>query len=88
MLANAADSKSQLLSVAKLENCPPRIAPGGVAAGRADTVLHNGVLVQNHFESQGATAWDRPPQYTAHASKLPIMLQYHFSPVCKSPFFH
>jgi hypothetical protein len=45
------------------------------------TVLHNGVLVQNHFEIQGTTAWDQAPKYTAHPAKLPIMLQYHGNPV-------
>ncbi|MGE0608012.1 MAG: DUF1080 domain-containing protein [Pirellulales bacterium] len=45
------------------------------------TVLHNGVLVQNHFELEGTTAWDRPPAYTAHADKLPINIQDHGNPV-------
>jgi hypothetical protein len=41
------------------------------------TVLQNGVLVQNHFEIQGKTAWDSAPAYQAHADKMPIVLQYH-----------
>jgi hypothetical protein len=41
------------------------------------TVLHNGVLVQNHFELQGATSYTEPPGYTAHPVKLPLLLQYH-----------
>ena len=45
------------------------------------TVLHNGVLVQNRFQIQGASAWDQPPQYTAHPAKLPLTLQYHGNPV-------
>ena len=45
------------------------------------TVLFNGVLVQNHFAIQGATFWDQPPKYTAHAAKLPLLLQYHMNPV-------
>jgi len=45
------------------------------------TVLHNGVLVQNHSEIQGATAWEKPPLYKAHAAKLPLILQYHGNPV-------
>jgi hypothetical protein len=45
------------------------------------TVLHNGVLIQNHFQLQGATAWHKPPEYTAHGDKLPIHLQYHGNPV-------
>jgi hypothetical protein len=45
------------------------------------TVLQNGVLIQNHFEIQGQTAWDAAPAYHAHPAKLPITLQYHGNPV-------
>ncbi len=45
------------------------------------TLLQNGVLVQNHFQIQGETSWDKPPKYKAHAAKLPIILQYHGNPV-------
>jgi hypothetical protein len=45
------------------------------------TVLQNGVLIQNHFEIQGSTAWDSAPKYTAHPPKLPVLLQYHGNPV-------
>jgi hypothetical protein len=41
------------------------------------TVLQNGVLVQNHFELQGATSFTEAPKYTAHAAKMPLQLQYH-----------
>ena len=45
------------------------------------TVLHNGVLVQNHVEILGASAWEKPPAYAAHAPKLPLHLQFHGNPV-------
>jgi hypothetical protein len=45
------------------------------------TVLHNGVVVQNHFELIGQTSWDQKAHYTAHADKLPIKLQFHGNPV-------
>ena len=45
------------------------------------TVLHNGVLVQNHFELLGGTFYDRPPAYEAHAARLPIHIQDHGNPV-------
>jgi hypothetical protein len=45
------------------------------------TVLQNGVLVQNHAELMGATAWHKPAEYTAHADKLPLSLQFHGNPV-------
>jgi hypothetical protein len=45
------------------------------------TVLHNGVLVQNHTEVLGNTFYDQPPKYTRHAEKLPLVLMYHGDPV-------
>lgn len=45
------------------------------------TVLHNGVVIQNHTEIEGTTAWHEPPKYTAHPDKLPIQLQFHGNPV-------
>ena len=45
------------------------------------TVLHNGVLVQNHTEVLGNTFYDRPTSYTQHADKLPIVLMHHGDPV-------
>lgn len=45
------------------------------------TVMHNGVLILNHFELLGDTPFHRPPQYTKHADKLPIRLQDHGNPV-------
>ena len=44
------------------------------------TVLHNGVLVQNHVEIQGPTAWIGHPPYEAHGC-APIQLQDHGNPV-------
>ncbi len=43
------------------------------------TVLHNGVVVQNHFELTGGTSWTEKPRYTAHPDKLPLRLQYHYN---------
>jgi hypothetical protein len=45
------------------------------------TVIHNGVAVQNHFELQGNTSWDKPAAYEKHALKQPIRLQNHGNPV-------
>jgi hypothetical protein len=45
------------------------------------TVIHNGVLVQNHTEIKGETFYNRPYAYTAHAEKLPLQLLYHGDPV-------
>ena len=54
---------------------------GSLARPAFITVFQNGVLVQNHFQIQGETAYIKPPKYTAHAAKLPIILQYHGNPV-------
>lgn len=40
------------------------------------TVLHNGVLVQNHVEIQGTTEWIGKPVYKAHGC-APLRLQDH-----------
>jgi hypothetical protein len=60
----------------------PRFDSQGVLVRPAFvTVIQNGVLIQNHFQIQGATAWEKAPEYAAHAAKLPLMLQYHGNPV-------
>ncbi|RMG66439.1 MAG: DUF1080 domain-containing protein, partial [Bacteroidetes bacterium] len=41
------------------------------------TVLHNGVLVQNHVTIRGDTPYKGLPTYHAHASRLPLLLQDH-----------
>lgn len=45
------------------------------------TVLHNGVLIHNHYELQGGTSWSHRAKYTAHAEKLPLRIQNHGNPV-------
>lgn len=45
------------------------------------TVLHNGVLVQNHVEIQGTTVYIGAPKYTPHAPEEPLRLQNHGNPV-------
>jgi hypothetical protein len=48
------------------------------------TVLHNGVLVQDHVDLQGGTGWIGPhavTEYKPHGDKGPIMLQDHGNPV-------
>jgi hypothetical protein len=45
------------------------------------TVLHNGILVQNHVALLGDTPYDRPPSYKPHPPKQPLVLMYHGNPV-------
>jgi hypothetical protein len=45
------------------------------------TVIHNGVVVQNHTEIKGFTYYDRENVYSKHPDKQPIVLMYHGDPV-------
>jgi hypothetical protein len=45
------------------------------------TLLHNGVLVQNHTEVKGSTHYDRPNVYERHPETGPLVLMYHGDPV-------
>jgi hypothetical protein len=45
------------------------------------TVIHNGLVVHNHFELQGGTFYDRPASYERHPERQPIRLQNHGNPV-------
>jgi 3-keto-disaccharide hydrolase len=56
-------------------------AAGKVTSPATFTVLHNGVLIQDHSALVGPTAHQARPPYKAHADKLPISLQDHGQPV-------
>lgn len=45
------------------------------------TILHNGVVVHNNVEIQGATVHKKRASYQAHPDKLPITLQDHGDPI-------
>lgn len=45
------------------------------------TVIHNGILVQNHVELRGPTEYIGIPFYQAHEEKMPLALQDHSNPV-------
>ena len=60
----------------------PRFEDDGELASPAYvTVLHNGVLLQNHFAVKGSTYWHKPAEYLPHGVKLHIALQDHGNPV-------
>jgi len=44
------------------------------------TVLHNGIVIHNHFELQGSTSYVAPPAYKMHPAKLPFHIQNHGNP--------
>lgn len=59
----------------------PRFEDGKVVSPAYLTLLHNGVLVQNHTAYQGPTVWKKLAKYKPHAERLPIRLQDHGDPV-------
>jgi len=60
---------------------PRRDKDGKVTTPAYVTVIHNGIVVQNHFEIQGSTFWHRPAEYENHGDLGPISLQHHNNPV-------
>jgi len=57
---------------------------GKVTRRATFTVLHNGVLVQDHAVLSGGTGWMGPhaaSEYKAHPDKLPFAMQDHGNPV-------
>jgi hypothetical protein len=60
----------------------PRFSDSGELLRTATvTVLHNGVLVQDHVTLTGPTAYMQRPPYQKHAVKMPLKLQDHGQPV-------
>ncbi len=59
----------------------PRFKDGKLAKPAAVTVLHNGVLTQNHLVLIGDTPHKKVGTYKAHGEKGPIKLQDHGNPV-------
>jgi hypothetical protein len=45
------------------------------------TLLHNGVLVLDHFQIQGSSSYVAPAKYEPLPPKAPIQLQFHNNPV-------
>lgn len=80
-LVNASRRPGEWQSYDIIFHAPKFNADGQLQKPAFVTVLHNGVLIQDHTEILGATAWAEPPKYTAHPDRQPISLQYHGNPV-------
>jgi hypothetical protein len=59
----------------------PKFADGKLVAPATVTVLHNGILVQDHFAIRGGTAHKAEAKYSPHADTAPLSLQDHGNPV-------
>lgn len=79
-LVNAMQSTGQWNSYDIIYTAPRFATNGTLESPAYVTVLHNGVLVQNHTEIKGNTVFIGQPEYEAHGPG-PIMLQDHGDPV-------
>jgi hypothetical protein len=80
-MVNACRKPGQWQSYDILFTAPKFDAEGKVVSPAYMTVLHNGVLVHNHFELMGRTSYVEAPRYEKHGEKEPIHLQFHGNPV-------
>ena len=80
-LANACRPPGEWQTYDIIFNAPIFDASGKLARHAYVTVIHNGVLVQNHVALRGPTQYIGQPEYEAHEDKLPIQLQDHNNPV-------
>lgn len=80
-MANASRPTGEWQSYDIVFEAPRFNDDGSVKAPASVTVLHNGVLVQNHYELTGTTFYMTPPSYEKHPEKLPLVLYYHNDPV-------
>ena len=76
-LVNASRKPGEWQSFDVVFRAPRFDAQGAVAARARLTVLHNGVLVHDAVELEGATTNEPPARYTAHPPRGPLMLQNH-----------
>ena len=79
-LANAMHKTGEWNSYDIIYTAPRFDSSGALKSPAYVTVLHNGVLVQNHTEIKGNTVYIGTPEYEAHGPG-PIILQDHGDPV-------
>ena len=78
-LANACRKPGEWQTYDVVWTAPTFNADGSVKSPAAVTALHNGVLIQNHFQLQGETLYIGKPYYKAYDG-APIKLQSHGDP--------
>lgn len=80
-MVNATRGPGEWQSYDIVYRAPRFDADGGVARPATVTVLHNGVLVQDHVTLRGPTVYIGEPAYHVHGEREPIKLQDHGNPV-------
>jgi hypothetical protein len=76
-LVNASRPPGEWQSYDIIFHAPEFDADGKLTRRATFTILHDGVLIQDHVEVMGITAHDKPPYYEAHPPRLPLRLQDH-----------
>ena len=80
-LANACRPPGEWQTYDIIFNVPHFNDQGEVITPGYVTVIHNGVVAQNHQAIRGDTNWRVPGKYTAHGPTGPLALQFHNHPV-------
>ncbi len=80
-LVNACREPGEWQTFDIIYTAPRFDADGNVVSPAVMTVLHNGVLIQNHSELKGPTVYKGQPEYEPHSDREPLMLQDHSDPV-------
>jgi len=80
-LVNASRPPSEWQTYDIIFKAPSFDANGKLIKAAYLTVIHNGVLVQDHVEVKGSTVYEGQPEYQAHNEKMPLQLQEHSNPV-------
>jgi hypothetical protein len=80
-LVNASRGPGQWQSYDIIFHRPRFGADGKLLSPARLTVLHNGVLVQDHVTALGPTSWLQHHAYEAIPDRLPLSLQDHGNPV-------
>jgi len=80
-LVNASRAPGEWQTYDIVFEAPRFDADGTLRSPAYATVLHNGVLVQNHVQLEGPTVYIGEPSYAAHAERQPLSLQDHGNPV-------
>jgi len=80
-MVNASRKPGEWQTMDILFTAPKFNDDGSVSQPGYVTLLHNGVVVHNHFELQGSTSYVEPPKYSKHGDKESLNIQFHGNPV-------